>query len=385
MKIGFCRLFESSWGGGETQASLLSAGLSSSGFDILDFNAFVSHPVSKKSSAFFRATFDISRKPLIEDFFHNLEIFYHTMRIHRFIKEKRIDIVHFHYANFIPISWFLRQVDNLPVVVSLHWVPLDYPLELAAKLWHSSFFRSHQFIAFDFGLKNASRVISPSKYYADLVERNCGIRPLVIPNPIQVNDYNRIPKETARRYLGFTDNDFVILCAGRIDPQKGIKYLIEGFAEITHQNPSAKLILVGDGPERIILEELVKKKHLKNIVFTGFISRNQLILLLSASDLYVSPTLYESFGISVLEALASGLPIVCSNIMSLPEIVEDGKNGFLVPPSDSRAISEEISKIMFDKSLQDKFRVNNRQKAMLFSIESILPKFIKIYSDLMIK
>jgi glycosyltransferase involved in cell wall biosynthesis len=385
MRIGFCRLFESSWGGGETHATLLSTELVKSGHEPINFNAFTNHPNSQNSAGLFKTVFNFSRKPLIEDFFCDSEIIYNTLRIHHFVTEKKVDLLHFFYSNFIPSSWFFRQIDKIPVVVSLQWVPLNYPSELAHKLWHSNIYPAHQYLEFAFGIRNASKVISPSKYYSDLVYERCGVRPTVIPNPIRLEDYAQLPKELARKELGFDQKDFVILCAGRLETQKGLIYLIEAFASIINENPFTKLVLAGDGPQKDILVNLTRKKHLKNVIFTGHANKRYLNLLLCASDLYVSPSIYETFGISVLEALASGLPIVCTNIMSLPEIVEDGKNGLLVPPGDSIAISEAILKIMLNESMRNQFKQNNREKAKAYSVEVVFPKFIKIYLELLEK
>ena len=383
MRIGFCRLFESLWGGGETHAALLSSELVKSGYEAYNFNAFTRHPNAPNSAGLFKTIFNFSRKPFVEDFFYDFEIIYHALRMHSFVTEKKIDLLHFQYANFIPSSGFFRKIDKIPVVVSLQWVPLDYPPELASKLWHSSVFPAHQYLTFKCGIRNASKVISPSKYYADLVERRCGVRPIVIPNPICLEEYAQLPREMARKELHLDPKDFVILCAGRLDPQKGLNYLIESFGSVVRENPFAKLILAGDGPQKEVLMNLAHKMHLTNVVFAGHANKNYLKLLLSASDLYVSPSIYETFGISVLEALASGLPIVCTNIMSLPEIVEDGKNGLLVPPRDPGALSEAILKLMSDESTCLRFRNNNKAKAKFFSLEFIFPKILEIYGELL--
>jgi glycosyltransferase involved in cell wall biosynthesis len=270
------------------------------------------------------------------------------------------------------------------VVATLHWCPLDYPPELAGKLWHSKIIPAHQYLSFTFGIKNASKVISPSKYYADLVERRCGVRPTVIPNPICLEKYAQLPpRETARQELHLDPKDFMILCVGRLDTEKGLKYLIQAFQSVIPEHPYAKLIIVGDGPLKSVLINMVNRLHLTNVVFAGYVTKRYLNLLLSAADLYISPSLYENFSISILDALASGLPIICTNIGGSPEIVEDNTNGLLISPRNSVALSEAILKMISNESMCTRFRENNKAKAKLFSEDVIFPKIIEIYTELL--
>lgn len=363
--------------------ALLSSALVKSGYEVYHFNAFARHPNAQNTSGLSRTIFKFSRRPFAEDFFYDSEIIYHALRIHRLAMKKEIDLLHFHYLNFIPSSWFFRKIDKIPVVVTLHWCPMDYPPELASKLWHSRIFPAHQYLTFAFGIKNASKVISPSKYYADLVERRCGIHSTIIPNPICIEKFAQLPqRETARKELLLNPEDFMILCVGRLDTEKGLKYLIQAFQSVIPEHPHAKLMIVGDGPLKSFLINMVHGIRLTNVVFAGRVPDRYLDLLLSAADLYISPSLYENLSISILDALASGLPIVCTNVGGSPEIVEDNINGLLVPPRDSAALSEAILKMISDESACTRFRENNKAKAQLYSEDVIFPKIIGIYDEL---
>jgi glycosyltransferase involved in cell wall biosynthesis len=298
--------------------------------------------------------------------------------------EKKIDLLHFHYLNFIPSSWFFRQVDRIPVVVSLHWCPMDYPPELASKLWHSNIFPAHQFLSFAFGIRNASRVISPSKYYSDLVEKKCGVRSIVIPNPICVEKFAELPqRETARKALSLNRQDFLVLCVGRLDTEKGLEYLIQAFQSVVSEHPYARLMIVGGGPLKDYLVNMVKRIRLTNVVFAGRVPDQYLNLLLSAADLYISSSLYENLSVSMLDALASGLPIICTNVGGSPEIVEDSVNGLLVPPRNHTALSEAMLRMISNESIRTKFKENNKAKAQLYSNDVLLPKIIEIYDELL--
>ena len=386
MRIGLCSLFKSSHGGGETLVAQLSSALIQSGYEVSNFYAFNKHPATQNNVGLSRAIFHLSHKPLLEDIFYDSEIVYHALRIHHFALHQKINLLHFHYANLIPSSFFLRKIDRIPIVITLHFCPLDYPPELANKLWHSPVFPVHQYLSFTMGVRNAAQVISPSKYYADLVERRCGVRPIVIPNSICLDNFAHFPpKKNARETLNFGPKDIVLLSVGRLSEEKGLVYLVKAFENIVRQYPLAKLVLAGDGPTKEVLTNLVDKLHLPNVLFVGRIPNRKysLDLLLSAADIYVSSSVYESFGLSVLEALASGLPIVCTNVGGLPEIVENGVNGILVPPRNPDALSEAVLSLVSNELMCRRMRENNKKKAYLYSMDIIFPKILNLYNELL--
>jgi len=382
LRIGLCSLFNYPWGGGETYVKQLSSFLTDSGYEVFHFSAFDKHPEIGGGAS--PSVFHVARKPLIEDLFYDFGILYYGLRLHRFALQKKIDVLHLHYIDFVPTSILLRNLDRVPVVVTLHWCPLDYPPELARELWHSKVFPTHQHLMFTLGIRNATKVISPSNYYADLVERKCGVRPIVIPNPIRLEDYECLPsREEARENLGLDAEDGIILYTGRLHPQKGLIYLIEAFQNIVQECPSAKLIIVGTGPSKDKLVDFARKARLKNISFTGYVEKHHLNQLLAAADVYVSPSVYETFGMAVLEALASGLPIVATNVGGLSEIVENGENGFLVPSRNPDALSDAVLKMLFSETMRSKFSRNNRIKAKKYSDDVIFPKILDIYYESM--
>lgn len=382
LRIGLCSVFNYPWGGAEKHVKQLSAFLTNSGHKIFHFSAFNKHPLNRSSGGFIRSAFHLSRKPIIEDLFYDCGILYYTLRLHRFAIKEKIDILHFHYVDFIPTSIFLRKLDKVPVVVTLHWYPLDYPPELASRFWHSRIFSIHQYLMFIHGVRNATKVLSPSKYYADLVEKKCGVRPIVIPNPICLQDFEHLPsREEAREMFGIDATDIVIAYTGRLDSEKGVIYLIKAFKNIIKECPSAKLFIVGVGPLMDELVNFVEAMHLKNVVFTGYMERSCLNKLLAAADVYVSPSVVETFGLSVLEALASGLPIVATRVGGVPEIVENGQNGFLVPARNPKALSDAMLRIIFNESIQLKFRENNKIRAKKYSSDIIFPQISSVYND----
>lgn len=160
-------------------------------------------------------------------------------------------------------------------------------------------------------------------------------------------------KKDVRRELGFREVDKIILFVGRIEPVKGLFTLIEALELLRKEAPSLsnrfKLIVVGGGSkssdhpknrEIIRIQKAVKEKNLMDQVhFLGSKKQNELKKYYSAADVLVMPSLYESFGLVVVEALACGIPVIASKIGEMMNIIKEGKNGFYFTPDDPSSLS----------------------------------------------
>ncbi|MDH7576316.1 MAG: glycosyltransferase family 4 protein [Bacillota bacterium] len=142
----------------------------------------------------------------------------------------------------------------------------------------------------------------------------------------------------------------VIGTAARLEPRKGIKYLIEAIPFVDKWYGPAYFIIVGDGPERESLEGLVKKMNLsERVIFTGY--RSDIPPLLSHFDLVVIPSIQEGLSIFCLEALASGRAVIATSVGGLPEIIRNGRTGVLVPPADPVALAQAIGELLKNREL----------------------------------
>ncbi len=150
----------------------------------------------------------------------------------------------------------------------------------------------------------------------------------------------------SREDIGLKESDFVIINVNRIEAEKGVSYLIEALPAIRRKIPDVKLILVGKGSDEGRIYSLIKKHGLEDIV-THFrnIDDPTLFNYYSLADLFVCPTLYEGLPLVILEAMASGLPVVATKTAENPQVVKHGKNGLLVHVADSNAIAEAVIEI----------------------------------------
>lgn len=193
-------------------------------------------------------------------------------------------------------------------------------------------------------VNRACVVIVPSRYLAEIVA-GWGVpaeKLRVIYNAVDVAAYDRLPdREVDRRELGLEGN--VILTVARLTPWKGVDKLIASLPHLRERFPDVGLVVVGDGPERENLERLAEEVGVSDAVhFTGRVPHDRVSLYLRAADLFVLYSGYEGLPHVVLEAMLAGAPVVASSKGGLPEVVEDGVTGRLVPWGDEAQLREAL-------------------------------------------
>lgn len=170
------------------------------------------------------------------------------------------------------------------------------------------------------------------------------------------------------------DDVFNILFVGRIDPRKGLKYLLEAFPAVLGAFPNARLTIVGDGPLRSYYETLSvkpKKGMRRKVIFTGRVAPQELPSYYAQSHLFCAPAVGgESFGIVLLEAMASGLPIIASDIDGYRDVVTHTREGLLVKPRSPSALAEAICEVLQDKERREGFSQAGRLTSSRYSYQA---------------
>jgi 1,4-alpha-glucan branching enzyme len=168
----------------------------------------------------------------------------------------------------------------------------------------------------------------------------------VIHNGVDIKKFQPpADKRRLKMELGFNPDDLAIVSVGRLYARKGLFTLIESMPVVIRRFPTAKFIISGKGQsdEMHKLIAHAEKLGVKNsIIFTGYYPDKKLPMLYQAADVFAFSTFYEHHPFAVLEALATGLPVVTTTVGGIPETIESGKNGFLVEPFNSKAFSEKI-------------------------------------------
>lgn len=168
---------------------------------------------------------------------------------------------------------------------------------------------------------------------------------------------------------------------GQLDERKGLGVLLSAFKIILQKMPETRLLLVGEGPLREMIESEVREYGWQdNVVLTGFV--NDVAAIMHAIDVLLLPSYWEGFGIVIIEAMACGRSVITTNISSMPEIVNDGKTGYLIPPGDERALAERALALLRDAALRKRMgEAAQRRVAEDFSHEVMIDRLEQLFED----
>lgn len=266
---------------------------------------------------------------------------------------------------------------GLPIVMSYH-TNFDaylkyYNLEfLEGAIW--SFFKwFHSFSDANF---------CPSKDTMEILKSN-GIENLKLwSRGIDTEVFNPKNKDMNLRARLNPEGRMMFLYVGRLAAEKDLDILLSSIKEISSTHPGkAQFVFAGDGP----YAEEMKKSLSDNVVFTGYLKGQALADLYASCDAFVFPSTTETFGNVVLEAMASGLPVVTVNSGGVKDSVLDGVNGFLCKPRDTESFSEAVIKLLDNQSLVEKMSVNARKYTLTKSWDRIFAQLVSDYASVIDK
>lgn len=202
----------------------------------------------------------------------------------------------------------------------------------------------------------------------------------IIPNGIDVERFSG----EAGRLAEFDDGRLNVLFVGRLEKRKGLKYLLRAFVAFKAEHPSSRLIVVGEGKLRSGYAKSMQKAGVSDVVFTGFVPDADLPRYYASADICCAPaTGHESFGIVLLEAMASGKPVIASNIEGYAAVVTHGVEGLLVPPKDAAALLTALQDLAVDPGLRERMGERGRGKAQEFGWERVAQRVLSYYERLL--
>ncbi len=283
-----------------------------------------------------------------------------------------LDLLHVHYAIPHSVSAYLARAmlkpRRLPFVTTLHGTDITLV----------GLDRSYLPIT-KFSIEESDGVTAISNYLREVTLREFDIhRPVdLIPNFVNCEVF--IPGNGKRRREEFAPKGEKILAhLSNFRPVKRLPDVIEIFALVRREIP-AKLLMIGDGPDRMTAEWMARdKKIASDVIFLG--KQNQVQDLLACADVLLLPSELESFGLAALEGMACGVPAVCSRVGGVPEVITDGVEGYLVTPRDVQTMAARALEILSSPEKQKEMSQAARQRALRqFCTEKIIPLYEDLY------
>jgi glycosyltransferase involved in cell wall biosynthesis len=227
-------------------------------------------------------------------------------------------------------------------------------------------------------------IISPSEGMAAVL-RDLGVNCdnlAVIPNGIDLTGFLNVAHPRRRDEFGFDDQHVLLTYVGRIAPEKNLPLLIQSFAGITRAYDHARLLVVGDGPERESLEALAASMGISERVrFTGLVAYDQLPAYLAMADAFVTPSVTEVHPLTVIEAMATGLPVLGIHSPGVADTVVDGVTG-LISSDDLAAFTAKMSLLVTEPELRQRMGAAARSAARDYAIEKTAPRVLEQYQRL---
>lgn len=228
-------------------------------------------------------------------------------------------------------------------------------------------------------------VVLTEREMEEHLERRIGRREqfVVIPSAVDLDAVRAQapPRAEARRRLGFGPADLVAVGVGRLVPVKGFDLLVRALPAVVQATPAARLLLVGDGPERARLEAEARALGVAgHVVLAG--AHADVAPFLAAADLLVAPSRNEGLGKALVEAMALGLAVVATRVGGIPTVVADGETGRLIPPENPGALARAVNELLRDPGLRQRMGEAGRRRAERFSLATQGSRLLALYREL---
>ncbi len=302
----------------------------------------------------------------------------------KFLSETPIDIIHCHHPFILGeegVKWATKL--NVPLFFTFHtqyemyshYIPLPQDfVKSVSKSVVSSF------------TKKCSVIITPGTAIVDLIKKDYGINKNVIymRNSIELDDFKNPNRQKVREKYGIKENEKLLIYVGRMAPEKNIPFMLDSFKKISEKNPS-KLLIVGEGSEIENLKQYAKDHGLENkAIFTGRVEYKEIPNYYGASDLFIMTSKTEVKPLALLEAMATGLPIIAVSACGASDTIQDGINGYLT----SENIDEFANKVLEVINDNEKLKRMSEESLKIadsYSADKMTDKLIELYKEEIIK
>jgi len=307
-------------------------------------------------------------------------------KISDLLRKEKPDVVHAH----APINLGLQGIlaakrKRIPTIATYHthypdYVPHIVSIKLPKVLRHATEFTAKKFVKHTFGM--ADVVTAPTE---ELVSELCsyGMANVVyLPNGIDLSKLECTKKDVAafRRRHKIPPRKKVVLYLGRISFEKRLDRLLEAFRSIEKRD--RVLVIAGGGPYLKGFKDISRDLGIRNIIFTGYVRADELGAAYNCADIYVSASDSETFGLTFVEAMYAGVPVIGVARLGPKDIIKDGRNGILVGPGDTDCLARNMERLLDNPALRRKMGKAARKTALKYSIERSAERTLELYRSL---
>lgn len=366
--IQVCPRYSPRIGGVETHVKELSKGLIEKGFEVEIYST------------------DSQNKKLSVEFINGIKIFrcrsfspnnayYFSPTLYHVLKKSRYDVIHAHsYHAFPLLIGALANRKKKPLVTTFHYYGSGY-----------STFRAMlhiPYMVFGFYIVNSTnRIICVSTHEKKIIENKFPLasnKTIHIPNGV---NYERF----ANSKPILDEKGFKILYIGRLSPEKNLKALFFAYKELQERIEETKLIIVGRGPDLPYLKKLSERLSLRNVIWIDRVSHDSIASYYKSADVFVLPSGKEVQCISVLEAMASGLPVIIPHYAGAKEFFFNEETGLFFKNKDYHDLVEKLTRLGYNENLRKKMG-KKAQKYIKnnFNWDVLIPKYIELFHEVMV-
>lgn len=267
------------------------------------------------------------------------------------------DLIHLNYAFPYGLAvWWLKEQKGIPVILSI--IGREIPGPNIPYFWK-------YYVKFIVNKVNFTIYLTKYSHTALLGESR-STHGVIIPYGVDFKRFRQtLSKDEIRSQFNIPKDEIILFSLQRLSKEKRVDLLIRSMEYISKGEKKVKLIIGGKGPEESFLKQLVKQMNLSSkIMFAGHIRKDDLPKYFVMSDIFVLHSTYETFGAVLVEAMATGKPIVSVKSTAIPDVIDDGINGLLVEPNNPKAFAESVIKLIRNKELRKEFSLNAHKKAM---------------------
>lgn len=300
-------------------------------------------------------------------------------KLKRSIKDLRGDVVHSHSPPPLPSYYAAKACfkSKTPFLITYHCdLEISSPIgRFVTELYRRSLGAST--------IEKADRVIATTRTYAATSRTVWNANPLTIPNMVDIERFGPdVSSENLKNELQLPKGKPIVLFVGRLTKHKGVEYILEASKEV-----DARFLIVGTGEFEDNYKDMANKLEVEDRVsFAGKVDDSMLPKYYSISDVFVLPSTsrLEAFGIAALEAMATGKPVIVSDIPGVREIITNGEEGLLVEPMNSKDLAAKISLLISDEGKRKAMGLKARKKVEAnFSLEKVVDRIEKVYEDVL--